>query len=185
MQLVVSNQFTSPQEWLGSTNPSGASVSFEVDSQQVDLDAHDDGVSPLGFTFACNPARFNIEICVDDADGGRYGPAAENMLYINILCDWNKDGVWSGLDEGICPFPVPEWAVKNFAVDPSSWPAGQNCSVVPVPVALGRFGPAWMRVTLTYGETIREVPEWTGTGAFASGETEDLMMLLDPSGPTN
>jgi hypothetical protein len=185
IQLVASNSFSSPQEWLGSSNPGGASVSYELDSQQVDLDVYDDGVSPAGYDFACNPAGFFIEVCVDDADGGRYGPAAENMLYINILFDWNKDGVWGGLDEGICPFPVPEWAVKNYAVDPSTWTPGENCSAIPVPVNLGRFGPSWMRVTLTYGETIPEAPEWTGTGVFASGETEDLIILLDPSGPTH
>jgi hypothetical protein len=185
IQLVESSSFSSPQEWLGSSNPGGASVSYELDSEQVDVDMYDDGVSPLGFTFACNPAQFNIEVCVDDADGGRYGPSAENLLYINILFDWNKDGVWGGLDEGVCPFPVPEWALQNFTVDPSTWAPGQNCSVIPVPVNLGRFGPAWMRVTLTYGEPIPTTPEWTGTGVFSSGETEDLIILLDPSGPTH
>jgi len=184
VQLVVSNQYAGPQEWLGSSNPGGASVSYELDSQQVDLDAYDDGVTPLGFTYACNPAQFNIEVCVEDADGGRYGPTPEKQLYINVLVDWNKDGVWGGMDEGVCPSPVPEWAVKNLAVDPSTWPSGQNCAVIPVQVSLGRFGPAWMRVTLTYGETIPETPEWTGTGVFSSGETEDILILLDPSGPT-
>lgn len=185
VQYMVMDSFSGPQEWLGSSNPGGASVSYELDSQQVNLDSYDDGVFPLGFTYACNPAQFSIEVCVEDAGGGRYGPAAENMLYINILFDWNKDGVWGGMDEGICPFPVPEWAVKNYAVDPSSWGEGQVCNVVPVPVNLGRFGPAWMRVTLSYGEPIPETPEWTGTGVFLSGETEDLIILLDPSGPTN
>ena len=185
VQLVESGQFTSPQEWLGSSNPGGASVSFELDSQQVNLDIYDDGVWPPGFVYACNPAQFQIQVCVDDADGGRYGSTPDKLLYLNILFDWNKDGVWGGMDEGICPLPVPEWGVKNFAIDPAAWPPGQDCATVQVPVDLGRFGPSWMRVTLTYGETIPETPEWTGTGVFGSGETEDLIILLDPSGPFN
>lgn len=186
-QRVVASVFneTEPQEWLGSDGPNGASVSYEYDSEQVDLDQYDDGVSPLAYNYACNPGILDVEVCVNDADGGRYGPEPEKMLYINVLCDWNKDGQWGGQDVGFCPVPVDEWAVRNYAVDPSTWPAGQDCEVIPITIDLGRPGNAWLRVTLTYGETIPTTPEWTGTGQFASGETEDHLILLYIDGPTN
>jgi hypothetical protein len=117
-------------------------------------------------------------------------------LWINVWCDWNRDGDWDdevAVDDDIIitiypPLPrkfVPEWAVQNQYL--INLPAGLNQMTTPAFLSLhpdNASGEIWMRITLS------EQP-WTGGSApgsrgnggsgpkngYGTGETEDYYFL--------
>jgi hypothetical protein len=110
--------------------------------------------------------------------------AAVKQAYVNVWCDWNRDGDWN--DTVQCPdgTAVPEWAVQNQLVDVST--VGTYLMTTPGfacwhPASTsGSFDPMWMRITIS------EV-SWALTGALATGgagpqdgyrygETEDYLV---------
>jgi hypothetical protein len=103
-------------------------------------------------------------------------------MYVNIWCDFNRDGDWnddSTTDPNMVSNrgKVSEWAVKNQLL--YHLPAGQNTITTPGFLcwnpASGEPNSLWMRITLS------EVPWKGGSGAAGSGpatgyqygETED------------
>jgi len=97
--------------------------------------------------------------------------------YVNVLIDWNQDGVWGGAST--CPPLAPEHVLVDFPilngyVGPLSGAPGP---APPPPVQIGpHAGYVWARFTFT------EVPlglGWTGEGDFEDGETEDYLLWVD------
>jgi hypothetical protein len=101
-----------------------------------------------------------------------YDGSERHLLYLNVLADWNRDGVWS--DAGMT-CGAPEWCVRNFVIDVSRWPGGATFQEIETPkFKVGNpAGFVWMRVTLTYGQKVTGPNGWDGTGDFDFGETED------------
>jgi hypothetical protein len=145
-----------------------------------DLDQGDDGVVlPLNLP-ACRWTTFDYKVNVVD-------PNVD--LYVNVWCDWNRDGDWD--DSMNCAAAAaPEWAVQNQLL--FNLPVGLNQITTP---AFLPWHPAvgpeeiWMRITLS------EQP-WKGGSApegkkggggsgplerYQIGETEDYYFIPDLS----
>ena len=90
----------------------------------------------------------------------------ETVGYVNVLMDWNQNGVWGDAGEHVLvDFPVPNpyngplsaLAPPNFTIGPNS-------------------GYVWTRFTISE----RQVGSgWDGTGAFEDGESEDYLLEVD------
>jgi hypothetical protein len=146
-----------------------------------DNDKGDDGVIfPLNMP-QCSWTTFDYNVNVFKPDIN---------LWINVWCDWNRDGDWDDdsdtdqalvCSEGI----VSEWAVQNQYL--INLPAGLNKMTTPAFLSWhpdNTSGEIWMRITLS------EVP-WTGGSApgyrgnggsgpkngYGTGETEDYYFL--------
>ncbi|MBN1893087.1 T9SS type A sorting domain-containing protein [bacterium] len=94
--------------------------------------------------------------------------------YINILFDWNQDGMWGGQETCPAGYAAPEHVMQNFPV-----PAATNGYLSVLSPPSFRIGPKtgyiWARFTIT-PERIN--PPWDGSGIFSDGETEDHLILI-------
>jgi hypothetical protein len=135
-------------------------------------DSVDDGLElPIAMP-SCQDTTLNYTVTVT--------AAAPVPAYVNVWCDWNRDGDWD--DELVCPdgSVVPEWVVQNdmpllpgpgtymFTSPPfRSWhPAG------------GETDPLWLRITIAEQpwQPIVAGPAVGGAGpagGYEYGETED------------
>jgi len=137
-------------EWLGEE------VDQEQDSRQVDGDLYDDGLE-IGELTTCTQANLRVRVTVDNREDPQHPYDAEQLLYLNVLLDWDADGSWAGTVS--CPggLVASEWAVQNLPIDVSAWPRGTASAVVPLRFAVGpQAGQVWSRLTLTYGQGISE-----------------------------
>jgi hypothetical protein len=165
-------------EWLGDA------VDAEPDARHVEGDHHDDGVVLEELT-ACAENSLEVKVTVQSRGDPEHPYDAQHLVYLNVLVDWDGSGSWSGrvwCAEGVF---ASEWAVRNLAIDVSSWPEGELSAVVPIQFTAGpRAGEAWARFTLSYGEVISG-EDWDGRGAFTYGETEDYLVTISvPPAPT-
>jgi hypothetical protein len=98
--------------------------------------------------------------------------ATPGTYYVNVLFDWNKDGVWDGQDAN----GAQEWAVKNDEV--TIMPGKTLNQRSPIFTTGVDAQPVWVRVTLsdTPVDAAAFPDGWDGTGAFAQGETEDYFL---------
>jgi len=167
------------REWLGfpQSGAENAPVpSVEPESKQVDLDDREEGlrIASLWFPEPCIETHLHAGVNVAKRNDPLhpYDGSDAHLLYLNVLADWNKDGVWS--DAGMTCVAT-EWCVRNFSIDVSKWPGGTTFQEVETPkFKIGSpAGFVWMRVTLTYGQKAGGPKGWDGTGEFGSGETED------------
>jgi hypothetical protein len=95
--------------------------------------------------------------------------------YLNILFDWNRNGVWGG--NVICGSKkVPEHAVWNHPLQGGYSGPVSGLLPNPPPIDIGPIdGYVWARFSLTEAP----VPEnWDGSGQFFDGETEDYLILI-------
>ncbi len=141
-----------------------------------DLDGADDGLRlPLSMP-DCQETTLDYVVTVID-------PSAQEV-YVNVWCDWNRDGDWD--DVLTCPDgeTVPEWAVRNdepllpgpgeyvFTSSPfKCWhPAGDES------------GPIWVRISIAERPHLPFIlipgmaPGFEGSGpmgGYEYGETED------------
>jgi hypothetical protein len=106
-------------------------------------------------------------------------------LWVNIWCDWNRDGDWDDVVE--CPEgPAPEWAVQNQFL--FNLPKGLNTITTPafLPWHPDNIDNIWFRITLS------ERPWKTGSNPgqlgnagsgpqekYLIGETEDYYVIPD------
>lgn len=93
--------------------------------------------------------------------------------FVNVLMDWDQNGAWSGAPQ--CPFgPVPEHVLVDWAVPPGY--AGRLSALAPASFPIGpQPGHVWARFSITE----RPVGTgWDGSGVFADGETEDLLLSI-------
>jgi hypothetical protein len=129
-----------------------------------DRDAFDDG---LLTTYLAPGGTNDISFAVSVA------PTAPEMTrYVNILVDWNQDGVWSGSDVN----GAPEHIIKNMPVD--VMPGTTKTFTTDDFIAGLNTNPTWLRMTLTTEPIdLGLYPDgWDGTGEFAKGETEDYLL---------
>jgi hypothetical protein len=146
-----------------------------------DNDQQDDGVNfPVNLP-ACRWATFDYIVQVVE-------PGTD--LWVNVWCDWNRDGDWD--DTSTCiRGPAPEWAVQNQLL--FGLPAGVHQITTPAILAWHpEHGPEeiWMRITLSEqpfkggshpGETGN-----AGSGPLSKydiGETEDYYFAPDMTAP--
>lgn len=98
----------------------------------------------------------------------------QTLGYVNVLMDWNQDGIWSGSSS--CPGAV---AVEHVVVDhpiPNGFD-GPLSALAPTPFIIGpNGGYVWARFSITE----RPVGAgWDGSGEFEDGETEDYLLWVD------
>lgn len=144
--------------WLGER------ADGEIESRQINSDFFDDGFVRFVFTGQTAPScQIDFEVSVASRDETLWGDDEENLIYFNLLVDFDQDMTW---DE-------EEWVVQNMAIDPNTWPAGKTMVTLRSPSFLAPTDPynCWFRLTLTKGQ---KVPDgWVGKGRFVFGETED------------
>ena len=116
----------------------------------------------------------NIDIFV-----ANFMPPGAPKAYVNVLFDWNQDGIWAG--GSTCPIAAaPEHVLVNFQV-PNGY-TGPLSGVMPPPpnfIIGPNAGHVWARFTLSE----RPVPlGWPGDGVYEDGETEDYLLLIGDGG---
>ena len=100
----------------------------------------------------------------------------ETVGYVNVLMDWNQDGMWGG--SSTCPSgSAPEHVLVNYQV-PNPYD-GPLSAIIPAPANFlsgPNSGYVWTRFTIT--EQPVQLP-WTGEGVFEDGESEDYLLRVD------
>ena len=96
--------------------------------------------------------------------------------YMNVLIDWNQDGVWAGSSN--CPVAAtPEHVLVDFQV-PNPFD-GPISALLPPGFLIGpNTGYFWARFSIT------EMPVgsgWDGSGIFEDGESEDYLIFVTSS----
>jgi len=102
-----------------------------------------------------------------------------NDVVVNVLFDWNQDGMWGG--QSACgPDVVPEHAVVDLHV-PAGF-SGPISHLMPPSFLIGPIaGHVWARFTVS-DEFPPLPPDWRGDGDFDTGETEDYLFLVGQGG---
>jgi len=94
--------------------------------------------------------------------------------YLNVLMDWNQDGVWAPSVQGACS--APEYVLIDFPI-PGGF-VGPLSGLAPPGFMLGGDpGYVWVRFNINpfpIGD-----PNWDGSGMFEDGESEDYLLLVD------
>jgi len=130
--------------------------------------------NPLGL--ACQPGVWggNIDIWVHNTM-----PNA-TVGWVNVLADWNQDGVWGGASQ--CPggLVAPEHILVNHPI-PNPFVGAPLSALSPPPFLIGpRSGYVWVRFSITE----QQVPaNWDGSGIFEDGETEDYLLWVEGEEP--
>ncbi|MGE5294459.1 MAG: GEVED domain-containing protein, partial [Solirubrobacterales bacterium] len=91
--------------------------------------------------------------------------------YVNVLFDWNHDGIWEG--SSLCgSTEVREHVVVNLPV-PNGY-QGLLSNLGPSSFNLGPLaGYVWVRFSITEQQLDKN---WNGDGVFLDGETEDYLL---------
>lgn len=149
----------------------------------ADRDGADDGLIEPARMPHCQWSTLDYAVTVVDP---------EAMFWVNVWCDWNRDGDWDDVtDPNLSQNgqSVPEWTVQNQFL--FGLPAGLHQVVTPAFMSWHpEKGPdeIWMRITLS------EIP-WTGGHSpmklgnggsgpeegYSYGETEDYLIVPDTS----
>jgi len=109
-----------------------------------------------------------------DIDVHNTMPGHEPYLqaYVNVLMDWNQNGVWG--DPG-------EHVLVNFVVPPLY--IGLLSALGPPNFVIGpNSGYVWSRFSITE-VPVTSPPEWNGEGDFEDGETEDYLLQVIVDNP--
>jgi len=114
---------------------------------------------------ACLTASWGTTIDIEVHNTSR------NVAYVNVLFDWNHDGVWEGAS--VCDgVDVPEHVLVNFPV-PAGY-EGPLSELGPSDFGIGPVsGYVWARFTVTDEKVGKD---WNGDGVFLDGETEDYLL---------
>ena len=112
-----------------------------------------------------------------------WGPAVDIQVtnttaqdaFVNVLMDWNQDGMWQGGSP--CPIgTAPEHVLVNFIV-PAGF-AGPLSALGPPGFLVGpNAGYVWSRWTVSDAPVIAN---WDGSGVFHDGETSDYLVEIRP-----
>jgi hypothetical protein len=154
-------------------------------SNSPDKDKGDDGVVfPINMPH-CRWSTFDYTVNVIDPDA---------KLWVNVWCDWNRDGDWdddSSTDPALACSQgfVSEWAVQNQYL--FNLPVGLNQITTPAFLSwhpTGGIEQTWMRITLSEQPwTGGSYPGMRGNGGsgpqdgYEMGETEDYYFTPDMS----
>jgi len=146
---------------------------FTIDPTGAVLPCPGSGGLPLGT--ACQVAVWRVDV---DIDVHNHMP---NQMtgYVNVLMDWNQDGRWSG--SSICPgrpsVLAPEHVLIDFPV-PNGFDGPLSALLPPSFIIGPNPGFVWTRFSITERPVGRD---WDGAGSFEDGETEDYLLLVDPT----
>jgi hypothetical protein len=97
----------------------------------------------------------------------------QNVAYVNVLFDWNRDGTWSGSIQ--CPFGsmVPEHVLVNYPVS-AGYAGPLSGAGTLLPFNIGPYkGYVWARFTISSNPVTQD---WNGNGEPGYGETEDYLL---------
>ena len=101
-------------------------------------------------------------------------PPSPQVVYFNVLIDFNRSGSWDPLIPACGP-GIPEHVVQNLPV-----PIGFSGLASQLPIADFQAGAdsgyVWARFSITPDPI--STP-WDGSGFFEGGETEDYMLHID------
>ncbi len=164
------NTYNMDECWMdgdaGLVMPRAYTITGSVGSETIIPCA--DGPNPLWRT--CRMAIWgkNIDIRVTNNLPGQL-PA-----YVNLIIDWNQNGMWGGSSLCFNQMNVPEHVLVNFVVPPGF--SGLLSSLLPPNFRIGpNSGYVWARFSVT------EAPvtlNWDGSGIFAYGESEDYLFRV-------
>ena len=139
-----------------------------------DMDFDDDGLLfPVSMP-KCRWTNVDYEVTVS--------PSATGVFYVNIWCDFNRDGDWDDEIDICSTENIPEWAVRNQML--TGLAPGLN-TVTSLPFVSWHpiDGPEelWMRITISE-QTWQE--NWGAggcgpTNGYDIGETEDYLVVPD------
>ncbi len=120
-------------------------------------------------------------------------PTVTSPIYLNVWCDWNRDGDWDDLIECVDGTTIPEWAVQNTPIIINF--AG-NVSLDTPPFMCwnplnnnNEPDPMWLRISVAEKAWSTSYPTLTGHGGsgpdegYEYGETEDYLIYAkeDPT----
>lgn len=164
------NTYNMDECWMdgdaGLVMPRAYTITGSVGSETIVPCA--DGPNPLWRT--CRMAQWgkNIDIRVTNNLPGQ-APA-----YVNLIIDWNQNGMWGGNSLCFNQVNVPEHVLINFVVPPGF--NGLLSSLLPPDFRVGpTSGYVWARFSIT------ETPVaagWDGSGIFGFGESEDYLFRI-------
>ncbi|HNS19450.1 MAG TPA: LamG domain-containing protein [Sedimentisphaerales bacterium] len=150
----------------GLTKPRAYTITGPAGSQAV-TPLSTIGLQSLGN--ACTIAMWgtNIDIRVHNTS------SEGKVAYVNVLFDWNHDGVWAGSTR-CSGVDVPEHTVVNFPV-----PYGYSGLLSGLSPSSFKIGPVdgyvWVRFSIT---DVPVAKDWNGDGVFNDGETEDYLLYV-------
>ncbi len=156
----------------GLVNIPGAADSFTIDGSITVVPCVQGEEQRLGT--ACQMATWGVDIDIDIAD-----PCNNGLIqFVNVLADWDRDGMWSGSSTCTELDDAPEHILVNFPV-PDGY-VGPLSGLAPPGFLIGpNPGHVWFRFTII--DELEEVvpPDWNGEGDFFfGGETEDYLLLI-------
>lgn len=156
---------------------------YDLDECFADADAG--LIMPAAFTIvgsnvvpcAGQPSALGV-VCTAGVWGGNIDIHVVNThnltAYVNVLADWNQDGIWAPSTQVVCN--APEYILIDWPV-PGGY-AGPLSGLMPPQFQIGgNVGHAWLRFSVT--ERPLNNPQWDGSGSFEDGETEDYLLLID------
>lgn len=162
----------------------GEEVTVERNALTVDSDL-DDGWRP-GSLPVCSPISLQLFVTVPST-------ADEDDIFLNVLFDWDHNGVWADAipcsAAGGNSSEAVEWAIRNLALHREPYnlkPGFQGLIELPEVMTGPVAGELWVRFTIS-SEPVDErayVPAefgghgWDGSGEFHYGETEDYFTCL-------
>ncbi|MBN2000104.1 T9SS type A sorting domain-containing protein [candidate division KSB1 bacterium] len=122
----------------------------------------------LGVT--CQPATWGVDIDIVVTNN----MPNSTIGYVNVLFDWNQDGLWSGI-ASCATAGAPEHVLVDFPV-PNGY-SGPLSVLVPPAFLIGpNSGFVWARFTVS--EQPVNTTDWDGSGIFEDGETEDYLLAI-------
>ena len=174
--------------WLGQnvTLEDEADIGFDQDginnldppSNLPDLDDADDGLILPVHMPKCRWTNVDYEVNTLSIGG---------VYYVNIWCDFNRDGDWDDEIDVCSTENIPEWAVRNQMLTGLA-PGLNTVTSLPFvswhPIDSTEEG-LWMRITISE-QTWQEIWGAGGCGpisgsGYAIGETEDYYVVPDTS----
>ncbi|MBN1972272.1 MAG: hypothetical protein JW787_01435 [Sedimentisphaerales bacterium] len=186
-----------PEKWfyLGKdvSFESGADSGYDEDTNNnlyppgnmANRDGSDDGIKlPLVLPH-CQQAKIPFTVTF-------VSPTGSTPIYLNVWCDWNRDGDWD--DTMTCPDGknAPEWAVQNASIINNF--AGTvdletNSFMCWHPQTGDEPDPMWLRITLSEKTWSTSYPSLIGSSGcgpdegYEYGETEDYLIYAkeDPN----
>lgn len=99
--------------------------------------------------------------------------------FVNVIADWDQDGIWGG--SSTCPGGInaPEHLLTNFMITAGF--GGPLAAAGPPPFTIGpNSGFVWVRFTISDSPMV--LP-WDGSGYSSLGETEDYLLYIEPAEP--
>lgn len=167
-------------EWLGKPAGNADDLDGECETEQVDRDAFDDGV-----TLVPNPALYRRPVRITDwyrwanDAAGRGHDYAAHPLKVNTWIDLDQDGTWEPGERAIhhSDSPAPP-------AGPNAHASAKVETSVVLPDALANSPrPMWLRTRLDWGEDVGDAeridPTLSGPkGAAQFGEVEDYPITM-------